>query len=221
MVHGIDPSRVKAAVFDLGGVILSGGVEAVLAFGARHGLSPEAWSVLRQALFSNEGPWAALERGECTFDDFLFHMCEEISRAGLRISPEDARNFMGDGETETSAGRVRPDIVAAIARIRGRMPTALLTNNVAEWRPVWRSVIDVDALFDVVVDSSEVGTRKPEEKIYEITREQLGFDHADLFFVDDQGPNLKAARALGWQTLKYEDTGTVLQVLDALAAGNS
>lgn len=217
MPHEIDPTRVKAAVFDLGGVILAGGVEAVRAFGGRHGLGPDAWTALRHVLFSNDGPWATLERGESTFDDFLLHMCEEISRAGVRISPEDARNFMGDGDATTSASRVRPEIVAAIERIHASMPTALLTNNVAEWRPVWRSSIDVDGLFDVVVDSSEVGTRKPEEKIYQITRERLGLRHEELFFLDDQGPNLKVARALGWQTLKYEDTGTVLEVLEALA----
>ncbi len=74
-----------------------------------------------------------------------------------------------------------------------------------------------DALFDVVIDSSEVGTRKPEPAIYEITQARLGIPHDALFFVDDLGVNLKPARALGWQTLRYDDTARVLEVLDALA----
>lgn len=219
MIHGIDPTRVRAAVFDLGGVILSGGVEAVVAFGQRHGLTLEVWNLIRRSLFSNDGPWAAVERGELRLDDFLSHMREQITRSGISISWEDARSFMGNGDPTASASRVRAEIVDAIARIRERMPTALLTNNVAEWRPVWRASLPVDELFDFVIDSSEVGTRKPEQRIYELTRERLGLPHDGLFFVDDQGPNLKAARALGWQTLKYEDTATVLAVLNGLTGG--
>jgi hypothetical protein len=40
--------------------------------------------------------------------------------------------------------------------------------------------------------------------------------HAGVFFLDDLGVNLKAARALGWQTLRYDDTARVLEVLDAI-----
>ena len=124
--------------------------------------------------------------------------------------------------TTTEVGypeRLRPEIVAAAQRIHARMPTALLTNNVAEWRGAWRQTVEVETIFDIVIDSSEVGFRKPDVRIYEATQERLGVPHEDLFFVDDIGQNLKAARALGWQTLKYEDTGIVLEVLDALAEG--
>lgn len=216
-IHGIDPARVQAAVFDLGGVLLDGGIEAVVAFGIRHGLTADAWQTLRGDLFGHDGLWAAVERGERPLDDFVAHLRARITAMGIAISPEDTRNFMGNADPSSGAGRVRPEIVAATAQIRRRIPTALLTNNVAEWRPFWRAAIDVDALFDVVVDSSEVGSRKPEPQIYELTRAQLGVPHEAIFFVDDQGPNLKAARALGWQTLKYEDTAVVLDVLHALA----
>ncbi len=109
----------------------------------------------------------------------------------------------------------------AAARLHARMPTALLTNNIPEWREDWRSLIDVDGLFDVVVDSCEVGMRKPEPAIYELTRDKLGVPHTGLFFVDDLGVNLKTARTLGWQTLRYDDTPRVLAVLDALTAART
>jgi len=216
LIHGIDPSRVKAAVFDLGGVFLAGGVESVRSFGQRHVLTPEIWQLLRDELFSDDGMWAAIERGERPLLDFLVHMQRQIAGRGVEISLEDARQFMGNGDPSAATSRVRREIVAAAERIRRRMPTALLTNNIAEWRPAWRAAIDVERLFDVVVDSSEVGTRKPEPRIYELTRERLGLAHAELFFLDDLGPNLKVARSLGWQTLKYDDTARVLEVLEAL-----
>ena len=216
-VHGIDPVRVEAAVFDLGGVFLAGGVESVRAFGLRHGLAPDAWDEIRSELFHDRGIWSAIERGERPLEDFVTRLCELAAAHGGGVSDADARNFMGNtGEKATQ--RLRYEIVAATARLHARMPTALLTNNIPEWRESWRSLLDLDALFDVVIDSSEVGTRKPEPAIYELTRVRIGLPHQALFFVDDLGVNLKPARALGWQTLRYDDTAQVLEVLDLIAA---
>ncbi len=218
IIHGIDPSRIEAAVFDLGGVFLAGGVEAVAGFGDRHGVPADAWQAIRRDLFHHEtGLWCDVERGACTFDEFVARLRARAAEHGVEVSPEEARNFMqntGDSARE----RLRPEIVAAAERIHRRMPTALLTNNIREWRDEWRTLIDADTLFDVVVDSSEIGARKPERPIYEVTRERLGVRHESLFFVDDIGANLKVARALGWQTLRYDDTTRVLEVLDAIAA---
>ena len=51
---------------------------------------------------------------------------------------------------------------------------AMLTNNVREWEPLWRTMLPVDEIFETVVDSAFVGYRKPEPQIYEITLERLG-----------------------------------------------
>jgi putative hydrolase of the HAD superfamily len=219
LIEGIDPERVEAAVFDLGGVFLAGGVESVQAFGRRHGLDDEAWRAIRRDLFHDEdGIWSAVERGHATFADFIARLRALAAEHGSQISVHDAENFMGNTGLRATE-RLRAEIVAAAARLHARMPTALLTNNIPEWRSGWRSLIDVDGLFDVVIDSCEVGMRKPEPPIYELTRAKLGLPHTALFLVDDLGVNLKAARALGWQTLRYDDTARVLSVLDALAEG--
>ncbi len=104
-------------------------------------------------------------------------------------------------------------MVDAVRSLREVVPTALLTNNVREWRQAWRGLLDTDRLFDVVVDSSEVGARKPETRVYEITRERLNVRHDEIFFVDDIGQNLKAARNLGWQTYLFVDEETALRTL--------
>jgi putative hydrolase of the HAD superfamily len=218
VIEGIDLTRVEAAVFDLGGVFLAGGVESVQAFGDRHGLAPEAWRAIRRDLFHDgAGIWSAVERGEAPFAAFVARLRSLARAQGCEISEADARNFMGNAGADPTQ-RLRSEIVEAARRLHRRMRTALLTNNIPEWRDWWRALVDVDALFDVVVDSCEVGVRKPDPAIYELTRARLGLPHASLFFVDDLGVNLKAARALGWQTLRYDDTARVLAVLDALAA---
>ena len=86
------------------------------------------------------------------------------------------------------------------------------------WREGWSALFDDPSLFDVVVDSSAVGARKPERRIYEVTQQRLGVAHEEIFFVDDIGQNLKAARALGWHTLLFTEERAVLPVLERLRA---
>jgi putative hydrolase of the HAD superfamily len=86
--------------------------------------------------------------------------------------------------------------------------TALCTNNVREWEPLWRSKLpEIDEVFEVVVDSAFVGSRKPEREIYEITLERLGGVPAEeCVFVDDVDVNCQAARELGMHAVHFEDT---------------
>ena len=79
---------------------------------------------------------------------------------------------------------------------RGGLRMALLTNNVREWEPLWRSMLPVDEIFELVVDSAFVGMRKPDPPIYELTIERLGGVTAEqCLFVDDVAVNIEAARA--------------------------
>jgi putative hydrolase of the HAD superfamily len=216
MSFEIVPGRVQAVVFDLGGVLLDGGPRNVAAFGPRIGLSVADWAAISRALFIEGDVWDRVERGELPLAVFAEALREQVRAHGVPLTREQALGFMGEPGDPASHPE-RPEVVAAVRRLHERMPTALLTNNVAEWRGNWRSRFRVEALFDVVVDSSEVGMRKPEERIYRLTEQRLGLSGAALLFVDDLGVNLKPARALGWQTLKYEDTAAVLAVLDAVA----
>jgi len=215
-IDEIDPSRIRAAVFDYGGVLIAGGPSEVAAFGGKTGLTEDIWRPLRREFFGNEGIWAQLERGEVPYSDFTAALRRAIHDAGGSVSEEQAESFMGSPDPMGQRARLRPQMLDAVRRIRAVMPTALLTNNVKEWRAEWERVLDPASLFDVVIDSSEVGARKPEPRIYEITREKLGVRHDEIFFVDDIGQNLKAARALGWSTLLFRETADVLPVLEAL-----
>ncbi|MBI4083981.1 MAG: HAD-IA family hydrolase [Candidatus Lambdaproteobacteria bacterium] len=212
MTFEIDPRAVRGVVFDLGGVFLAGGVENVSAFGMAHGLSPQAWLAIRRDLFIAEGhPWGRVERGEMSLEAFAGEMVGRFAAHGVGLPRDRARHFMG---APGSAGsRLRPEIVDACLAVRAHLPTALLTNNIAEWRDGWRGLLDTARLFDLVVDSSEVGIRKPEEGIYRIVERGLALPGAALLLIDDQGLNLKGARRLGWQTLKYDDTARVLAAL--------
>jgi putative hydrolase of the HAD superfamily len=96
--------------------------------------------------------------------------------------------------------------------------TALVTNNIREGESSWRAMLPVDDLFDVVVDSSAVGMRKPDPRIFAHTLSLLGGLAPDrAVFLDDVETNLTGARRAGLHTvLVGEPPGPALEELDRL-----
>jgi epoxide hydrolase-like predicted phosphatase len=95
------------------------------------------------------------------------------------------------------------------------VPIALLTNNVKEWGDHWRATFPVDELFEIIVDSSAVGLRKPDPRIYLLTCERLGVAPDTAVFIDDNAENVAAARALGMETVHFgEDPFAAVAELD-------
>ena len=214
-LHGVRPEAVAGVVFDLGGVFLEGGPKHVAEFGPRVGLSAQVWREMALDLFVRGEDWNRVERGQARLDEFAEVLKTRLAGEGVWISMAQAREFMGT-PGDAKSHPLRPEVVELCRRLRGVMPTALLTNNIREWREGWRARLPVAELFDLVVDSCEVGVRKPEPDIYRLVEQGLGLPGSALLFVDDLGVNLKTARALGWQTVKYDRTGDVVAVLEAV-----
>jgi putative hydrolase of the HAD superfamily len=93
---------------------------------------------------------------------------------------------------------------------------ALLTNNVREWEPLWRSMLPVDEIFEVIVDSAYVGTRKPESEIFELTLERLGaVAPSDCMFIDDTDVHCEAARELGMTAVHFQSNEQAIGEIEA------
>jgi putative hydrolase of the HAD superfamily len=100
---------------------------------------------------------------------------------------------------------------------RDGLTVALLTNNVKEFGEGWRGMFPVDELFEVVVDSSAVGMRKPDPRIYRLTCERIGVEPAAAVFVDDNRDNVDAARDLGMEAVHFgQNPWEALAALDAV-----
>jgi len=93
---------------------------------------------------------------------------------------------------------------------------AICTNNVREWERHWRAMLPVDEIFDAVIDSAFVGTRKPEPQIYEITLERLGVTADAALLVDDIEVNCTAARELGMAAVWFQSTEQAIEEIEAL-----
>jgi putative hydrolase of the HAD superfamily len=158
-------------------------------------------------------PLFALERGEITEAQFLARL-----ERGLAAALGREVHLHGFGARLMEALEPNQELFeryAALRRERG-MRFALCTNNVREWEPLWRAKLPIDDVFEVVVDSAFVGTRKPEPEIYAITLERLGLPGAACAFVDDVAVNVEAARDAGMAGIVYRGTAQAITELEAL-----
>src|SRR4051812_46213138 len=152
---------IRAALFDVGGVILTSPFEAFSRYEADHGL-PDGFIRKLNSTNPDTNAWAQLERNAVSFDDFCRLFEAEATAAGGGV---DAREVMA-----LLAGEVRPEMVEAVRRCHERLKTGMLTNNWAVDDEGER----LDALlplFDVVIQSSKVGVRKPDPAFYELACE--------------------------------------------------
>jgi putative hydrolase of the HAD superfamily len=96
---------------------------------------------------------------------------------------------------------------------------AICTNNVREWEAHWRSMLPIDEIFDVVVDSAFVGMRKPEPEIYRLTLDRLGVAAADALLIDDVELNCQGARDLGIAAVWFQSDEQAITDVEAALNG--
>lgn len=102
--------------------------------------------------------------------------------------------------------QLNEDMVAFIHDLKSAgLPIGILTNNVKEFREMWWPLMDFATIFDTIVDSHEVGMRKPNPAIYQLTMNRLGATPTRTAFLDDLEANVHAANALGMHGVHVEE----------------
>jgi putative hydrolase of the HAD superfamily len=197
---------VRAVLFDFGGVLSTSPFDAFARYERDHAL-PVGFLRSVNATDAHTNAWARLERAELDLTGFDAAFADESERLGHRVPGADVLALL--------AGDVRPEMVEAVRRCGEHLATGLLTNNVLGSMTDPR-VGELLAMFDVVVESSVVGVRKPEPRFYELACEQLGIEPTEAVFLDDLGINLKPARAMGMATIKVGDPAVALAELEAI-----
>jgi len=199
-------TQVRAVLFDLGGVVFDSPLDGFRRYEAEVGL-PANFIRTLNSTNSDANAWARFERGELDRDAFIVAFEAEALAAGQQIS--------GVRVLESLRGDVRPAMVEALRRLRAtEFRLAALTNNVAPMATGELGAADWLRLFDVVVESSVVGVRKPEEEFYRIALDKLGVEPAECVYLDDLGVNLKPARAMGMTTIKVLDADSAIAELE-------
>jgi len=210
---------IKAVISDFGGVLTTPLLGSFAALQDETGIDAGALGRAMQRIAEREGehPLFELERGRTSEADFLDALQRELA-SDLGHEPE-LHRF---SEIYFDALQVNDSMIGLMrdARARGyRM--ALLTNNIREWEPLWRAMLPVDEIFEIVVDSAFVGMRKPEPEIYELTVERLGdgIGPADCLFVDDVEVNVDVARDLGMHAVHFQSNEQAIPEIEAALDG--
>lgn len=207
---------VAAVVFDFGGVLSNDPFKAMASVALDHGFDlPEFATIAigRGDYGSGGHPWHQLERGEievAEYEEAVNALAKQRGHAGFPPLPVDL--LVGQALT------VRPAMLELLSELRsGGIGTAILTNNVRALG-AWRKSADWDHLVDAVIDSCEVGMRKPEPRIYAYACDQLETTTARTVFLDDMQVNVDAAAATGMTGVLVTDPAeaiaTVKQLVD-------
>jgi epoxide hydrolase-like predicted phosphatase len=206
---------IEAVLFDLHGVLTSSPWAGLASVGTGAGKTQEEVLAVMLGDYSvdDDHPWHRLERGEIGIGQYLPEVMALAAEAGVELDFNQLRGF-NDRIT------IHDDVVDRVRTLRADgYRTGVVTNNIRE-AAGWRELLPVDELFDVVVDSSDVGVRKPNPAIFAIALERLGgVAPSAAVFLDDAPGNVAGARIAGLQAVLVEDTTAALAELDALLAG--
>jgi epoxide hydrolase-like predicted phosphatase len=210
---------IRAVLFDYSGVFTTPPFQLLGELEVARGY-PEG-SMLRilwgdYGAVGGDHPWHRLERGEISLGEYWADFEE-------RAAAEVGDAFDADAYREAMRGgfSVYHVMVHKVRELRDRYTTALLTNNVREFGEAWRLTIPVEELFDHVVDSCEVGARKPEPAFYRRALEVVGVPPEEAVFLDDMASNIEGARAVGITAIHVVDVPEALAALDALLEGSA
>ena len=193
----------QAVIWDFGGVLTMSPFEQFNRFEAARGI-PKDFIRRVNATNPDSNAWARLESNEISGEAFDEAFLQESNALGHPIAGREVLPLL--------SGAIRPRMVGALKACRDALglKVACITNNVRTGQGPGMAndparadeVQSVMSLFDLVVESSVEGIRKPNPRIYEIACERLGVAPEHAIYLDDLGINCKPARALGMHSIK-------------------
>ena len=203
---------IRAVLWDFGGVLTTSPFDAFNRYEAERGL-PRDFIRSVNATNAEHNAWARLESSLISREEFDREFEAESRALGHAVRGRDVMELL--------SGDLRPRMVAALRACKARYKVGCLTNNVRSGHgpglaaPDVRStaVQSVMELFDVVVESSKEGIRKPNPAFYLKACELLDVSPHESVFLDDLGINLKPAKALGMTTIKVLSEEQALRAL--------
>lgn len=210
--------QYNTVIFDFGGVITSSPFEAFNRMEAERGLPRD---IVRRvnALNPDSNAWAKFERAECNAAEFDILFAAEARALGYHLDGASVINCL--------AGDIRPEMVAALDELKSRGFTlGCITNNVPSGKGAGMAGSEDKAAaitaamgrFDHIIESSKVGLRKPDPRIYQMMCTALAVEPSCCIYLDDLGINCKPAAAMGMTAIKVTSGAQALNDLGALLA---
>lgn len=219
---------IRAVVFDWGGVLTTPPLLAVRAIEAELGYSHRQmldWMFHSGTASATDGPgstpaeedFALLEMGSISFEEFSERvLARSAEHLGAAMPRETYDRICGLFLTDAGVAAVNWPLVHLARRLRERgIATAILTNQIPQWREFWRSSVPLED-FDVVVDSCDVGLRKPDPAVFRLTCDLLGVAPGEVVLLDDSPRNTVAAEAFGMRSILVKDPLAAVAAIEDL-----
>ncbi len=206
---------IEAVIWDFGGVLTTSPFEAFNRYEQAHGLPIDFMRGIN-ATNPESNAWAQFESAQISLEEFDAAFAAEAAAKGYEVPGRDVIGLL--------SGDLRPRMVEVLKRCKEHFKVACITNNVKSGTGPAMATSDakreqtgaVMELFDLVVESSIEGIRKPNPKIYRLTCDRLGVAPDACAFLDDLGINLKPARQLGMQTIKVVEEDQAIRELEQI-----
>tara|TARA_B100000035_G_scaffold225814_1_gene194283 strand:+ start:530 stop:1156 length:627 start_codon:yes stop_codon:yes gene_type:complete len=190
----------KAVIWDFGGVITSSPFEAFNKFELDNNLPKD---IIRTINSENpdDNAWAKFERNDVDINEFDTLFSKEADKKGFQIS--------GKQVVKLLSGDIRKPMVDFLLSLKENYKLGCITNNIQNSKDDkvnhLNQASQVMKIFDHIIESSRVGLRKPDPKIYYMSCDALGVRPEECIYLDDLGINLKPARKIGMTTIKVID----------------
>ena len=192
--------KYKAVIWDFGGVITSSPFEAFNKFELDNNLPKD---IIRTINSENpdDNAWAKFERNDIDINEFDTLFSKEADKKGFQIS--------GKQVVKLLSGDIRKTMVDFLLSLKENYKLGCITNNIQNSKDDkvnhLNQASQVMKIFDHIIESSKVGLRKPDPKIYYMSCDALGVRPEECIYLDDLGINLKPARKIGMTTIKVID----------------
>jgi putative hydrolase of the HAD superfamily len=211
-----DGPVLRGVITDWGGVLTSPIPDIVRSWLDADGIDHDSYAaVIRpwiRGAYAGAGdgnPVHALERGECTPEEFERLLASRIIRRDG--GPVPAEGLLARMFAAALPSAAMHDL---LRQLRGAgLRTGLLSNS---WGAGDYPREEFPVLFDAVVISAEVGMRKPEERIYRHAADLIGLPPQECVFIDDIEANVAAAEAIGMTGVLHTEPGPTAARLAAL-----
>ena len=190
----------KAIIWDFGGVITSSPFEAFNKFELSNNLPKDIIRSINSENSDNNA-WAKFERNDIDLNEFDELFSIEASNKGYEIS--------GKSVVKLLSGDIRKSMVDFLLLLKKNFKLGCITNNIQNDKNDRINHLNdaskVMEIFDHIIESSKVGLRKPDPKIYYMSCDALGVNPKECIYLDDLGINLKPAKKIGMTTIKVID----------------
>jgi len=205
---------LRAVVWDMGGILYVTPFEVAAELEAANDLAP---GTLPRGPFADgdDRGYAEVDTGALPEPEYWRRSRQALLTAGIDVDVHRDIRWEGRERTEVFG------VLRVIAESRYRQ--GLLTNDASAFLGAdWRSSWSWSHLFDAMVDSVDIGVRKPHPDAYRAAAAALRVAVEECLFVDDLTVNVEAARAAGMAVLRFDvmdPAGSVAAILRRIGLG--